>query len=135
MNDFVFELNMKVRDYECDFQGIVNNANYVHYLEHTRHEFFAAKSISITHLHTLGIDPVVSRISISYKNSLRSGDEFVSKFFICKEGVRFVFHQSIFKQADNSLCISAEVETVCLISGKLSRTSLFDEILKPYIKE
>jgi acyl-CoA thioesterase FadM len=29
---------MKVRDYECDVQGHVNNANYQHYFEVTRHE-------------------------------------------------------------------------------------------------
>ena len=37
--NFIYELEFKVRDYECDLQGIVNNANYQHYLEHTRHEF------------------------------------------------------------------------------------------------
>ena len=28
---YVFETEMEVRDYECDIQGIVNNANYLHY--------------------------------------------------------------------------------------------------------
>ena len=36
---YMFELPMKVRDYEVDVEGIVNNANYLHYMEHTRHEF------------------------------------------------------------------------------------------------
>ena len=33
---YIFETRLDVRDYECDIQGIVNNANYLHYTEHTR---------------------------------------------------------------------------------------------------
>ena len=36
---YIFQLEMMVRDYECDIQGIVNNANYLHFMEHTRHQF------------------------------------------------------------------------------------------------
>ena len=32
---YIFELPMKVRDYEVDSEGIVNNAVYLHYLEQT----------------------------------------------------------------------------------------------------
>lgn len=44
--NYIYELPMKVRDYECDLQGIVNNANYQHYLEHTRHEFLLSAGVS-----------------------------------------------------------------------------------------
>ncbi len=39
MKDYKFCLDFKVRDYECDMEGIVNNATYMNYLEHARHEF------------------------------------------------------------------------------------------------
>ena len=45
--NYIYELPMKVRDYECDLQGIVNNANYQHYLEHTRHEFLLSAASAL----------------------------------------------------------------------------------------
>ncbi|MBF6628475.1 MAG: acyl-CoA thioesterase, partial [Proteiniphilum sp.] len=35
----IFEIILRVRDYECDTQGHVNNANYQHYFEVARHDF------------------------------------------------------------------------------------------------
>ncbi len=30
-NDYIYEVTLEVRDYECDMQGIVNNAIYQNY--------------------------------------------------------------------------------------------------------
>ena len=90
--NFIYELEFKVRDYECDLQGIVNNANYQHYLEHTRHEFLLTHNISFSQLHDEGIDVVVARVDIAYKNSLRSGDRFVSKLALAHEGIKYTFY-------------------------------------------
>ena len=49
MAKYIYELPFKVRDYECDLQGIVNNANYQHYLEHTRHEFLTSVGEILRH--------------------------------------------------------------------------------------
>ena len=48
---YVFETEMEVRDYECDIQGIVNNANYLHYTEHTRHLYLQSLGVSFAKLH------------------------------------------------------------------------------------
>ena len=71
--NYIYELEMKVRDYECDLQGIVNNANYQHYLEHTRHEFLTSVGVSFAALHEQGVDPVVARINMAFKTPLKSG--------------------------------------------------------------
>jgi acyl-CoA thioester hydrolase len=133
MSKYVYELEMKVRDYECDLQGIVNNANYQHYLEHTRHEFLLTTGISFAELHQRGIDVVVSRVTMSFKTPLKSGDEFVSKLFLKRDGVKFVFYQDIFRKSDNKLSLRGEVDAVCLVNGVLTRGEMFDEIFAEYL--
>ena len=133
MEKYIFELTMKVRDYECDLQGIVNNANYQHYLEHTRHEFLHTTGASFARLHDEGIDPVVARINMAFKTPLKSGDEFVSKLYLRKEGIKYVFYQDIFRLPDGKVSLRATVETVCLIDGRLSDSPLFDQLFAPYL--
>lgn len=131
---YIYELTMKVRDYECDLQGIVNNANYQHYLEHTRHEFLASAGVSFAALHQQGVDPVVARISMAFKTPLKSGDEFISKLSMKKEGIKYVFYQDIFRKSDHKTVVKATVETVCVVNGRLSNSELFDRIFAPYIE-
>lgn len=131
--DYIFDLKMKVRDYECDLQGIVNNANYQHYLEHTRHEFLLAENVSFADLHARGIDAVVARITMAFKTPLRSGDEFLSRMNVRKDGVKYVFTQDIFRLPDNKWVLHAEVDTVCVVNGKLAKTCELDDLLEKYL--
>ena len=126
---YIYELDFKVRDYECDLQGIVNNANYQHYYEHTRHEFLLERQVSFADLHTQGIDAVVARIEIAFKVPLKSRDEFVCKLNVVKDGVKYVFHQAIYRKSDNKLCSTAKVATVVSVNGKLTADfKLFDKL-------
>jgi acyl-CoA thioester hydrolase len=129
----VFEIEMKVRDYECDSQGIVNNANYLHYFENTRHEFMISMGISFNESHQLGIDPVVSRADLHYKTSLTGGDAFISSLTIEREGIKIIFHQSIHRKKDGALCCKGQIEAVVLINGNLSRGDYYDERMKEYL--
>ncbi|MDO4737487.1 MAG: acyl-CoA thioesterase [Bacteroidales bacterium] len=133
MANYIFELKDKVRDYECDLQGIVNNANYQHYLEHCRHEFLLANNISFAQLHEQGTDAVVARLTMQFKVPLKSGDEYVTKLWIRKEGVRYVFMQDIFRQNDMKMSVRAQVDTVCLINGRLGESETLNELLKEYL--
>jgi len=73
----VYSLEFSVRDYECDLTGIVNNANYQHYLEHTRHEFMKARGVDFAGWFQRGISFVVIRIEMDFLFPLRSGDKFI----------------------------------------------------------
>lgn len=125
---------MKVRDYECDLQGIVNNANYQHYIEHTRHEFLLAHGISFAQLHEEGTDAVVARLNMQFKTPLKSGDEFVSKLYLKKEGLRYIFMQDIFRLPDMKLVVKAQVDSVCLVNGRLADCPQLNETFAPYFQ-
>lgn len=131
----LLEFKMKVRDYECDLQGIVNNANYQHYYEVVRHEFLERHDLSFVDLHdNLGIDGVVTGIYIRFHHSLKGSQEFICTVdSIEKEGIRYIFNQSIYRLSDGKKCSSARVETALLVNGKVGRPDLFDKVLGKYL--
>ncbi len=133
MINYIFSIEFKVRDYECDLQGIVNNANYQHYMEHARHEFLAATGSDFAKLHEQGIDAMVSKVEIDYKTALRSGDRFLVKVSIARAGAKLIFYEDIFRLSDNKLCAKGKVESVCVKEGKLTRGELFDQIFAEYL--
>jgi acyl-CoA thioester hydrolase len=71
-----FSLDMAVRDYECDLQGVVNNAVYQNYTEHARHEYLKTRGVDFAALTATGVHVVVIRAELDYLRSLRSGDVF-----------------------------------------------------------
>ncbi|MEN7973943.1 MAG: acyl-CoA thioesterase [Verrucomicrobiota bacterium] len=124
----VFETEMMVRDYECDLQGIVNNAVYQNYLEHARHLFLHSVGIDFAQLCADGIDAVVTRIELDYKLPLKSRDEFIVKVGMHKQGrLRFVFDQSIIRKADNKLVLEAQVLAVLTRNGRPIAPTVLDK--------
>lgn len=132
---YIFTTRMTVRDYECDIQGIVNNANYLHYTEHTRHLFLKQCGLSFAELHGRGVDAVVARMNLQYKVPLRCDDEFLSCLNIEKQGVRYVFKHDIYRASDNKLCLRATVDLVVMVGGKLVAESEYDAAFKPFTDE
>ncbi len=130
MKAHTFALSMKVRDYECDLQGVVNNSNYQRYMEHTRHEFLESLGENFGAMHDKGVDAFVSRVDIQFKASLRSGDSYVSALEVGKEGPKLVFHQFIYRQSDGALAAKGRVETVVVEQGRLTRGEYFDALLE-----
>jgi acyl-CoA thioester hydrolase len=102
------QLTMAVRDYECDLQGVVNNAVYQNYLEHARHEFLKAHGLDFAALSRAGLNLVVVRAELDYRASLQSGDQFSVHTRISQVSrLRFAFHQRIVRAGDGKEVLTA----------------------------
>jgi acyl-CoA thioester hydrolase len=111
----LFSVDFKVRDYELDMQGIVNNAVYFNYLEHARHEFLLAKGVDFAALARDKVNLVVVRSEMDYKASLTSGDKFqVTVQFEQLSKLKFGFRQQLIRSSDQKLMLEALVTGVAL---------------------
>ncbi|WP_067514944.1 acyl-CoA thioesterase [Endozoicomonas ascidiicola] len=113
-----FTVEMQVRDYECDLQGIVNNSVYFNYLEHARHQFLKTRNLDFAQLAAQKINLVLTRCEIDYKSSLRPSDVFtVSVEPERISRLKIGFRQRIHCKADNQLMIDA-FATVTSVNGR-----------------
>ena len=132
---YIYEYRMRVRDYECDAQGVVNNANYLHYFEVSRHEFLETKQVNFRRLHEQGVDMMVARVDARYKLPLRGGDYFVVKLYLRRDGARLIVHHDLFKLHGNELCTRCVAEIIALQDGRLTDGAIFDLIFAGDFRE
>lgn len=117
LESYSFTHEFDVRDYECDLQGIVNNAVYQNYLEHTRHRYIREHGVDFAETTQAGIHLVVVRVEINYKSPLRSGDRFIVGLNpLPISVVRFGFQQDIYRLPDHQTVLQAKV--VCAAIGQ-----------------
>ena len=135
MDRYAFEYEMKVRDYECDIQGVVNNANYQHYMEHARHEYLESIGVSFSELHDKGFDLMVSKITIEYKRPLRGSDRFAVRINTARKGAKLIMLQDIYNLDGEVLAVKGEVEVICLKNGRLTRGEIFDDMFKSVLTD
>ena len=130
---YIFEMEMRVRDYEVDCQGIVNNAIYLHYMEHTRQEFCRRAGCSFPEMHARGIDPVLRSVNIEFRRSLGLGQDFVSCIYMRRVGARFIFEQDIYALPGRRRAATAEVTVACTENGRRSRGDILAEAFAEYL--
>lgn len=109
----IHKTEFEVRDYECDIQGIVNNARYIHYLEHSRHKALESMDIDFSAMHERGLDLVVTETQLKYLDSLRPKDLFRVETEISKNGkLKLIFTQKIFRE--DKLVLDSTTIGVCI---------------------
>lgn len=119
--DFSF-WSSEVRDYEIDFQGIVNNAHYLEYLEHARNLYLKKINTDVVKFAEKNINIVLVETHLKYKRSLKSGDRFTVHTHVSKPSkVRYLFKQAIFLEGTKTLILEAESTLCCVdsVTGKV----------------
>ncbi len=128
MQNHQFQLELEVRDYECDLQGIVNNSVYQNYLEHCRHKFLHFAGLDFAELHKEGIDAVVIKAELDYKFPLRPADVFLVRLKMARQGrLRVVFLQQVVRKADEKLMVDAKITTVLTRGGRPIAPDILEE--------
>ncbi len=133
-NKWVHTTQIEVRDYELDSEGIVNNAIYLHYLEHARHLFCIEAGLSFAAMREREMMPVVSRLEVDYRIPLTSGDTAHCELWVTRRGPRFIFNQIIYNDR-GEVSVQARVIIVTLLKGKLSRGDELVEVFAKFLSD
>ena len=130
--NYCFEVDLEVRDYECDLQGIVNHSVYLNYLEHARHQYLNSIGLDFAYLHQQGYSLVVTRCEVDYLTSLRSGDRFAVKLDMVRESrLRFAFVHDIYRYPDAEHVLRARVIGTSLSpAGRAAFSAELEGLLK-----
>jgi len=128
----MFHVEITVRDYECDQQGIVNNAVYQNYLQHARHEYGKSIGLDWLELSGKGIDLVIRRAELDYFIPLRPGNNVKVTVRAFRKGkFRFFFEQEIILEPEKKTAVKALMTVACVIDGRPAAPAELDRWFGP----
>ncbi len=109
IDDMKYYSPLKVRTYECDSYGHVNNAVYLNYLEYGRMDYLNQIGFDYEGLVKAGYYLYISHVDIYYKASAFLNDNLKVESFAIKLGaVSGTISQRVVKE-DGTVCAEAEV--------------------------
>jgi acyl-CoA thioester hydrolase len=106
-----FVASLRVRSYEIDSFGHVNNAVYLQYLEYARGEYLLQVGISFNDFQTWNAIPYVVRAEIDYKSSSRYDDELEFTGWVSHWGKSsFVLTYEVMNKTSGRMAALAEIK-------------------------
>lgn len=127
----MFKYPMRVRDYECDVQRVVNNSVYQNYFEHARHEFLLSKGVDFSALAELEVNLMVTRVELDFKRPLKPKDDFYVTVEVEKVSrIQYAFIQHIHHHENDQLMVSARTLGVAVnAKGRPMASPHLDQLL------
>ena len=103
--------HIRVRSYELDSFGHVNNAVYLQYLEYARCEYMRQRELSFNDFKKWNATPYVVQVEIQYKSSSRADDELQIEAIISEWGRgSFVMDYTVFNQTTSKMAATAQMK-------------------------
>jgi acyl-CoA thioester hydrolase len=132
----MYKVEFEVRDNEIDIQGVVNNANYLIYMAHTRHKFLKDQlKIDFAEMAKAKQNLFLINSTIEYKKPLKPNEKFYVTCKILPQGkIRFAFEQEIRLVSNDELVAKSLNIGVCLDGNNRNRPYV-PEVINSYLVE
>ena len=115
---------VRVRSYELDSFGHVNNAVYLNYFEEARSEYLKQLGLSFQTIAQSGIQIVIVEASVRYKIPARYGDTLrIDGRVDAIKAASVLFGYTATRESDGAIVASAETLGACIdpVSGRPAR--------------
>ena len=132
---FVYEL--RVRYAECDPQGVLFNANYLAYVDHTITELWRAAYGGYGKMLERGFDIVVAEANLRFRGSAQFDDELTIEATVTNIGTTSVTSSYRFLRADE-LLLEATLRHVFIDRRTATKAALPEwarDGLKPWLQD
>jgi acyl-CoA thioester hydrolase len=130
-----FTHRLRVRYSECDSQGVLFNANYLAYIDHTVTELWRAAYGGYQTMLDRGVDIVVAEVRMRFLGSARFDEELTLEAVVTRMGTTSLTSTHRFRRHDGELVLDAEIRHVFVDRSTAVKTPMPDwarEGLRPW---